>query len=301
MVTCEFCKQQFKQITNTHLNSHSMSLTTYRILFPNTSMICDDALAKRKRLIVSQETREKISKALRGRHISLEHRRNIALGKRGHSFTQEGRINLSLGQIKRFSNPEEREKVGLSQLEYWNCLNKEEQVSKIEAMLKSNEAWGNKPGANARKKAIAEGNRRAWSLMTPEERRKIAYRALETSIARRTNHRPKARPNKAEGILQRILNTYFPNQWKYTGNGEVWIGIYNPDFLNIDGRKAIIELFGDYWHSEDSPESKVSYYNKYGFKSLIIWESELKEEKAIVQRITKLSMSCSKRCHGRQY
>ena len=235
---------------------------------------------------MSEETRRKISLARKGKKLGEGHRRNCSLAKIGHSFTEEGRRNLSLGQLKRFSNPEAKREIRLKWLKYWDSLTEEEKAAKVEAMLKSNEDWANKPGADARRKAISIGNRRAWSLMTPKERRQIAYKALETSIARGTRHRPKARPNKAERFLKQVLDAYYPGEWKYTGNGEVWLGIYNPDFLNINGRKAVIELFGDYWHSKDSAEDKVDYYNGYGFQCLIVWESELKE-KDIVQRLAK--------------
>lgn len=235
---------------------------------------------------MSLETKQKISIALKGGKLSNEHRLNCSLAKMGHSFTDEGRKNLSLGQIRRFSDPIERRRIGTSNTAYWHSLSEGEQKSKVQPLLESTKDWANKPGADARRKAISIGNRRAWSLMTSKKRRQIAYKALETSIVRGTRHRPKARPNKAERFLKQVLDAYYPGEWKYTGNGEVWLGIYNPDFLNINGRKAVIELFGDYWHSKDSAEDKVDYYNGYGFQCLIVWESELKEED-IVQRLAK--------------
>jgi G:T-mismatch repair DNA endonuclease (very short patch repair protein) len=102
-------------------------------------------------------------------------------------------------------------------------------------------------------------------------------------------HLPK--PNKAEIELNRLLQRYFPNEWEYTGDGKVIINGLVPDFTNKDGRKAVIELFGDYWHTKgikswkDTELGKIMVYKALGFESLIIWESELKDEQRVIAKI----------------
>jgi len=103
------------------------------------------------------------------------------------------------------------------------------------------------------------------------------------------------KPNKAEFKLNEILQQNFPNEWKYVGNGEFILGGKNPDFLNCNGKKQVIELFGNWFHSKEfaerhnrkyeSPEQRTEHYKKYGFNCLIIWESELKNEENIVQKV----------------
>ena len=85
------------------------------------------------------------------------------------------------------------------------------------------------------------------------------------------------RPNKTEIFLESILNDNFPNEWKYVGDGEVIIGGKCPDFININGKKEIIELFGDYWHKGENPEDRKNIFKKYGYHTLVIWEHELKD------------------------
>lgn len=82
-------------------------------------------------------------------------------------------------------------------------------------------------------------------------------------------------PNKPEKMMETILNKYFPNKWKYVGDGSLKIGSYNPDFININGKKQLIEVFGDYWHKDSNLTEKAEYYRKYGFETLIVWENEL--------------------------
>lgn len=99
-------------------------------------------------------------------------------------------------------------------------------------------------------------------------------------------------PNKKEIQLQIILDTHFPDQWEYVGNGQVVLANLVPDFINKNGKKAVIELFGDYWHGEQrllrwySTElGRIMGYNSLGFKCLIIWEKELKNEHTIISKI----------------
>jgi len=83
------------------------------------------------------------------------------------------------------------------------------------------------------------------------------------------------RPTKPEMIMQIILQNLFPDEYKYVGNGEVWLGRRNPDFININGQKKIIEVFGDYWHMNDSGEERIEHFRHYGYDTLIIWEKDL--------------------------
>ena len=72
------------------------------------------------------------------------------------------------------------------------------------------------------------------------------------------------RPTNPEKIIQRILAKYFPKEWKYVGNGKVWFGKKNPDFININGQKKLIEVYGDYWHRNDNPQDRIDHFKKYG-------------------------------------
>ncbi len=82
-------------------------------------------------------------------------------------------------------------------------------------------------------------------------------------------------PNKAEQGLGSILDILMPNEWKFVGDGSCWINRMSPDFLNVNGQKKIIELFGDYWHRGETGENRIDNFGKYGFKTLIVWENEL--------------------------
>jgi len=95
--------------------------------------------------------------------------------------------------------------------------------------------------------------------------------------------------NNKEKQLNRLLQRILPKEYKYVGNGKVFIERFNPDFINVNGKKKIIELYGDYWHN--IPQAKIrnelrlKVYNKYGYNTLIIWESELQNKRSLIKKI----------------
>ena len=98
-------------------------------------------------------------------------------------------------------------------------------------------------------------------------------------------------PNKPEKSLNKLLNKILPKEYKYTGNNEIIIGTFNPDFINVNGQKKIIELYGDYWHNLPNNikrnKRRIKTYKKYGYKTLIIWEYELKNLDKVKEKILK--------------
>ena len=68
----------------------------------------------------------------------------------------------------------------------------------------------------------------------------------------------------------------YPNEWKYTGDFSFWINGKNPDFVNCNGQKKCIEVFGDYWHRNDNPQDRKDIFKEFGYDTLVIWERELK-------------------------
>lgn len=102
----------------------------------------------------------------------------------------------------------------------------------------------------------------------------------------KANH---AKPNKCEQYLNQILQENFPNEFKFVGDGSVIIESKSPDFINCNGKKLIIELNGNYWHNLpkviESDKRKLEIYLKYGYRTLIIWEFELKNKEQLIERI----------------
>jgi transposase-like protein len=95
------------------------------------------------------------------------------------------------------------------------------------------------------------------------------------------------RPNKSEEKLATLLDNNFPGEWRYVGNGEVIIGGKCPDFINVNGKKKLIELFGAPWHDIFDVARRVEHFKQFGFDTLIIWTEELKDESRLKSKIIK--------------
>ena len=110
----------------------------------------------------------------------------------------------------------------------------------------------------------------------------------------------KRKPTRTEIKLDSIISSHFPD-FKYNGDGRlgVTLGGLIPDFVNVNGKKQVIEVFGDYFHSPEvignrwrgSELGKMMVYNSLGWKCLVIWEHELKEltEEQIVAKVVRFT------------
>jgi len=96
------------------------------------------------------------------------------------------------------------------------------------------------------------------------------------------------RPNKMElKLLGLLLKNGFP--YRYIGDGQVVIGGKCPDFLNTAGQQKLIESFGDYWHtrpgSKEKDKERLKVFSDYGYQTLVIWEHELEDRRALLEKI----------------
>lgn len=99
------------------------------------------------------------------------------------------------------------------------------------------------------------------------------------------------KPNKPEKIIIDLIEkNNIP--FNYVGDGEIWFRgenyMFNPDFLSKNP-KHIIEIYGDYWHNlpkyKKRDGERLETYAKYGYKTLIIWEHELKNSSQVLEKI----------------
>lgn len=123
----------------------------------------------------------------------------------------------------------------------------------------------------------------------------ISYRATRChSCSVTKQHKDKVfnyhrKINKPESLLNNLLNICLDREYKFIGDGKVIIDGFNPDFINTNGQKKIIELYGDYWHNrkevKERDKRRIKSYKKYGYKTLIFWEYELKEPEHVIAKV----------------
>jgi len=95
------------------------------------------------------------------------------------------------------------------------------------------------------------------------------------------------KPNTKEIILNKILNKNYPNEYKYVGDFQFWLGGKNPDFMNMNSQKKLIEFYGNYWHKDENPKGRIRHFKKYGFDTLVIWERELKNISRLERKLNR--------------
>lgn len=110
------------------------------------------------------------------------------------------------------------------------------------------------------------GRDKSWAN---PERKAARIRAMLTASWRR--------PTCPE---KKVIDTIdeFNLPYKYVGDGAFILGGKNPDFMNINGEKKLVEVFGEYWHDRNSTEAedRQKVFAQYGFHTLILWETDLK-------------------------
>ena len=89
-------------------------------------------------------------------------------------------------------------------------------------------------------------------------------------------------PNRVEGKLLSIIEKSLPGEYRYTGDGNFLINGVCPDFVNCNGQKKVIEVFGDYWHSDkkvrtwkETELGRIMQYRSFGFDCLVLWEKDV--------------------------
>ena len=108
----------------------------------------------------------------------------------------------------------------------------------------------------------------------------------------------KKAPNRPERKLGKLLRRNFSGKYAFNGNFScgVMLGGLVPDFVNVNGKKQVIELFGDYWHDKKqnipwkaTEFGRQAVYSQLGFELLIIWEHELKSTREVVEKIRRFN------------
>lgn len=130
--------------------------------------------------------------------------------------------------------------------------------------------------------------RKGWKhIKNPDEVRKKMSEALKgrkfteqhkSNLAKSSMLARELRPNKLEMKFENLLLQCFPTEYKYVGGGEFILGGKCPDFLNVNGKKKVIEVFGNYWHKGEDPNVIIEHYKKYGFDCLVVWENEINSD-----------------------
>lgn len=162
-----------------------------------------------------------------------------------------------------FGSEESKRKVAESSRRVWDSYTEEERKARMEGWLNSREA--------------KENWKKTWAAKSEEEKEEWV----------KVHLRGRRRPTEPERLLGLYLDKNFPGEWKYNGDRVegVFVSGKIPDFINVNGKKEIIEVFGYYWHNIDEVEPLIEHYKKFGFKCTVLWDYECYFEKDMRERL----------------
>lgn len=213
----------------------------------------------------SEEFRIQVSKQFKGKHRPewlREHLRRTKKGVAPAIYNKEAwksklsKAMLGNSNSPKFHKAETRIKISISPK---GSHHTQESLNKIIESRKV--LWANP----VYRQKVSAGMKRRWS--------QPGYKERVVPIVLRQNA---IRPNNQEKKLGSLLEDISPGEWQYVGDGSLILGGLCPDFMNVNGQKKVIELFGDYWHRGQNPQKRIDYFAKFGFETLVIWEKELK-------------------------
>lgn len=161
---------------------------------------------------------------------------------------------------------------------------------------RSRKLTGRTVSAETRRK-LSETGKKVWSIKEFRRNRILTWKdSHPPEVLREIMKRNCMKPNKAELQLQQILDSLFPSLFKYVGDGTLFIDGLCPDFINCNGQKQIIELFGQPFHDprhtfvkrvrdRQTAQGRIETFGKYGYSTLIVWDRELKSRGELEQKI----------------
>lgn len=102
---------------------------------------------------------------------------------------------------------------------------------------------------------------------------------------REARRHQKIHHTKPELIFEEMCKKY-ELPFKYTGDGAFWIQNLNPDFVECNGKKIAVEIFGVAFHSplftfrpnipySQTLEGRRRILKKYGWKLIVLWDRDL--------------------------
>lgn len=146
-----------------------------------------------------------------------------------------------------------------------------------------------------------------WQNPTYRERQIEAakQRWIDPEYVRKMAEAVNAKPNKLEQRIITICAKHAPDfQW----NGDFSLGVMIaglvPDLVNVNGKKQVIEVLGDYFHSpkvmgdrwQGYELGKLMLYNSVGYRCLVLWEHEINgmSDEQIAQKVKTFSQARTK-------
>lgn len=208
--------------------------------------------------------------------------RSLLVYRFGRHHSPETRLKISLAKIGRVMPEETKHKISATEKGRRRPPFSEETRRKMSLWQQGRKL---PPFTDQHRQRMSEAQQKLFS--------NPIYRAKAIERSRRGLFK---KPNKAEKRLDQILQQAFSGEWRYVGDGQVLLAGYCPDFINCNGKKQIIELFGRKFHDPSvtflkevqychREENRREIFKGFGYDMLVIWDDELQDEEAIISKV----------------
>lgn len=250
---------------------------------------------KRVGLASKERLKDKTKHPMYGKHPSPETLDKMRESHKGQVPWHKGKTDvysperieeLRIEGIERMKDPKRREDQRDILKKQWTDP-EFQRIREESAREQMTNQWKDPEFRLKMKQELAKISKQKWK--DPEYREKM----LKATFA--SNH---IKPNKAELRLFSILEKHFSGDYAINVKAEIMLlGGKIPDFVNVNGAKSCIELFGDYWHKGQDPQDRIDYFKQFGYNTLVVWEHELNDEDLLVQRLTRFKYVRRKKSH----
>lgn len=146
----------------------------------------------------------------------------------------------------------------------WQLKNNWGKYCSIDCMAKGLKKWG-----KLRAKHVSKSMKLLWK--DPKYREKLIKSHLQGLLIRPTS--------LEQQMIEIIKRHNLP--YKYTGDGSFLIGFKNPDFVNVNGEKKLIEVGNVFHHQGDYIEKRRNHFAQYGWESFIFIGDNLDEKEIL--------------------
>jgi dTDP-4-amino-4,6-dideoxygalactose transaminase/intein/homing endonuclease len=233
----------------------------------NYEDIMGEEVAKKKRGEHSKKIKEKhADKTSKYSTINwIQIARKMGLSNKGRKMPDEVKTKFSGAHLKRWKN--------ISKEQYDDFCKKMREINANPELRKKKSEISKRLGQNPDYlRKLSKGVRKA---MTKETYWKNYIKGMNM------------KPNKPEKFLINFLEQYFPGEFGYNGDYRLKTRINRliPDFVNLKGKRKVIDILGNYWHTKAEYPERNKRYNKHGYGSLILWENELSNKEALKERV----------------
>ena len=321
MIKCRLCGLSYNLLTESHMRSqHGISLLDYEVDYPDAPLSSEayrQHLQERPRQdyggFYSEERCEALKRGIReanpeGRKLSPEHLAALRQGHRDYytnpekweEFSEQMRI-LNSGPRLNWTEEQSQERSRITKAVFEDPEVRQMHSRAVSLALSGKLFTGEHQQAisEALTQVYREGRGgfqhltgaqmevRNWRIS--EAQKKLWEDPVYKEAMVRAIREGRRLPSGLEVELEMYLNRYYPEEWirnERLGHELVIIGGKVPDFVRTDDRKLVIEAFGGYgWiHTEEGAEEKILHYEKHGYKCLVLWWDEVRED-LVVEKV----------------